>query len=191
MSRSPARAIGLGLVLLSLGCARPPAAPRVVAAAPVPIAAPAPAAPEAAPAPPAPEAAAPAPERETFEPRAELPDVHFASGEVRVERRDLKTLDSVVAWLKANPDQLIIVEGNTDAVGPRAANLALAQRRARWVMGYLVARGVATERVTAVARGESDTACADRSAACRSKNRRVRFLVRDSGTLRISAFPSP
>lgn len=191
MSWSSARAIGLGLVLLSLGCARPPAAPRVAADTPAPIAAPAPAAPEAAPAPPAPEAAAPAPERETFEPRAELPDVHFASGEVRVERRDLKTLDSVVTWLKANPDQLIIVEGHTDAIGPRAANLALAQRRARWVMGYLLARGVATERVTAVARGESDTVCADRSAACRSKNRRVRFLVRDSGTLQISAFPSP
>jgi OOP family OmpA-OmpF porin len=117
--------------------------------------------------------------------------VHFASGEVRVDRRDLKALDAVVAWLKANPDQLIIVEGHTDAIGPRAANLALAQRRARWVVGYLVARGVAAERVTAVARGESDTVCADRSVACQSKNRRVRFLARESGSLQVSAFPSP
>jgi OOP family OmpA-OmpF porin len=133
----------------------------------------------------------PAPEPETFEPRAELPDVHFASGAVRVERRDLKTLDAVVAWLKANPDQLVIVEGHTDAIGPRAANLALAQRRARWVMSYLAARGVPPERITAVARGESDSACANRSSACQSKNRRVRFLVRESGTLQVSAFPSP
>jgi outer membrane protein OmpA-like peptidoglycan-associated protein len=190
------RAIALGLVLLPLGCARPASPPRVTAAtAPAPIPASAPTAPEAAPAPPAPAPDAagplPAPEPETFEPRAELPDVHFASGEVRVERRDLKTLDTVVAWLKANPDQLVIVEGHTDAIGPRAANLALAQRRARWVMSYLVARGVPTERVTAVARGESDTVCADRSAACQSRNRRVRFLVRESGTLQVSAFPSP
>lgn len=187
-----ARAVTLALALLPLGCARPvePARVAVVTAvAPAPVTAPPPAPtwPDAAPAPdlPTPEAAG-----ETFVARAELPDVHFASGEIHVDRRELATLDAAAAWLRANSSQLVIVEGYTDVVGPRAANLALAQRRARWVMDYLVTKGVPAERITAVARGESSTVCADRSAACQGRNRRVHFLVRESGPLQLSASPS-
>jgi outer membrane protein OmpA-like peptidoglycan-associated protein len=167
-------------------------------AAPAPVTLPVPAWPDGAPPPgaPAPDdaagpAPAPGPEAPTFAPHAELPDVRFASGEIRVRGADLKALDAAVAWLKANPTQLVMIEGHTDAAGPSAANLALAQRRARWVMDYLIARGVPAERVTAVARGERDTLCADASPACRQRNRRVHFLVRDSGPLQVSATPSP
>ena len=198
ITMSPSTAvIALALGLLSLGCAKHPEPPRVAAiGAPVPPP-PAPNWPDAAPGPgaPSPDAAGavPAPEsmKEQFTAREELPDVHFGSGEVRVQRRDLKTLDAVVAWLKANPSQLVIVEGYTDVVGPRAANLALAQRRARWVMDYLVSKGVPAERITAVSRGEGGTLCAEKSLACQSRNRRVHFLVRDSGQLQLSASPSP
>ncbi len=187
-----ARAVTLALALLPLGCARPIEPARVAAVtvdapAPVIAAPPAPTWPDAAPAPdlPTPEAGA-----ETFIARPELPDVHFASGEIHVDRRDLAALDAAAAWLKANPGQLVIVEGYTDVVGPRAANLALAQRRARWVMDYLVTKGVPAERITAVARGEHGTVCADRSAACQGRNRRVHFLVRESEPLQLSASPS-
>jgi outer membrane protein OmpA-like peptidoglycan-associated protein len=187
-----ARVLALTFALLPLSCARSIEPARVAAipvAAPAPVTAPPPAPtwPDAAPAPdlPTPEAAA-----ETFIERAELPDVHFASGEIHVDRRELAALDAAAAWLKANPGQLVIVEGYTDVVGPRAANLALAQRRARWVMEYLVTKGVPAERITAVARGESGIVCADRSAACQSRNRRVHFLVRESGPLQLSASPS-
>jgi len=187
-----ARVVTLALALLPLGCARAIEPARVAAgtvAAPAPVTAPPPAPswPDAAPAPdlPTPEATG-----ETFTARAELPDVHFASGEIHVDRRELATLDAAAAWLRANPSQLVIVEGYTDVVGPRAANLALAQRRARWVMDYLVTKGVPAERITAVARGESGIVCADRSAACQSRNRRVHFLVRESEPLQLTASPS-
>lgn len=192
-----ARALALILGLLPLACARttPPPAP-VAVTAPTTAESPAPAWPDAARGPQAPgldeTVAVPSePTRETFAAREELPDVHFASGEIRVERGDIKTLDAVAAWLRANPDQLVLVEGHTDAVGPRAANLQLAQRRARWVMDYLIARGVAAERITAVTRGENDTLCAEKSTACQRRNRRVHFLVRESGTLQLSASPTP
>jgi outer membrane protein OmpA-like peptidoglycan-associated protein len=190
----------LALVLLPLGCARPiePAHVAVVTApAPTtPATPPAPTWPDAAPAPDAsaPDAAGPTlppePIAATFAARVELPDVHFASGQIRVERRDQATLDAVATWLKANPSQLVIVEGYTDVVGPHAANQALAQRRARWVMDYLATKGVPAERITAVARGEHGTVCADRSAACQSRNRRVHFLTRESGAVQLSASPS-
>jgi len=188
-----ARVLALALALLPLGCARPTEPARVAAVSvptPAPAAPAAPAAPTWPDAAPAPDVPAPEAITETFIARGELPDVHFASGEIRVERRELTTLDAAAAWLKANPSQLVIVEGYTDVVGPRAANLALAQRRARWVMDYLVTKGVPAERITAVARGESGILCADRSAACQSRNRRVHFLVRESGPLQLSASPS-
>jgi peptidoglycan-associated lipoprotein len=194
--RPAARVIAPILALLALGCARHGEPPRAVAvAAPAPLPPSPPAAPDTAPGPETatPDAAAPAPgpEPETFSARGELPDVHFASGQVRVERGGLKTLDAVVAWLKENPTQLVMIEGHTDAAGPRAANLALGQRRARWVMDYLVAKGVPAARITVVARGERDTLCADRSTACQRRNRRVHFLVRDNGPLpQLSASPS-
>lgn len=184
--RSLARVVALALALLPLGCARPGEAPRAAVVAPAPV--PAPASPE-----PAPDAvaAAPEPEPPTFAARAELPDVHFASGEIRVERAGLAALDAVAAWLNANPSLLVMVEGHTDTIGPRAANLGLAQRRARWVLDYLVGRGVAAERITAVARGEQETVCSDSSPACQRRNRRVQFLVRESGPLQVSATPNP
>ena len=188
-----ARVLALTLALLPVGCARPIEPARVTAvpvATPAPVTTPPPAPtwPDAAPAPDLPTSDATS---ETFAARAELPDVHFASGEIHADRRDLPALDAAAGWLRANPSQLVIVEGYTDAVGPRAANLALAQRRARWVMEYLVAKGVAAGRITAVARGESGTVCADRSAGCQHRNRRVHFLARESGPLQLSASPSP
>ncbi|HEY7249353.1 MAG TPA: OmpA family protein [Methylomirabilota bacterium] len=188
------------VTLLAVGCAaRHEPAPTVaaVAAPPAASATPllAPTWPDAAPVPEAsaPDAAGPAPDPERiaeFAPREELKDVHFASGHIQVERRDLASLDAAVAWLKSNPSQLVILEGYTDAVGARAANLALAHRRATWVMQYLVGHGIPESRITVVSRGEDGTRCADRRTACQSRNRRVHFLVRESETVQISASPS-
>ena len=178
-----------------LGCARSAEPPRAAAvvAAPAP---PAPAWPEAAPVPsaPVPDAAGPTsptvPATE-FAAREELEDVHFAPGQVPPLRADRKIVDASAAWLTANPSQLVIIEGHTDMVGPRAANQALAQRRARWVMDYLVGKGVAANRITVVSRGEDGSLCAEPTPACQGRNRRVRVLVRESEPLQLSASPSP
>jgi len=186
------------VTLLAVGCAArtEPIPPTTAAAIPAPTPPAAPTWPDAAAVPgtSAPDAAGPAltPERiaSEFTERDELKDVHFASGQVHVQRADLKTLDAAVAWLKANASQLVILEGYTDAAGPRSANVALAQRRAKWVMGYLVGHGVAASRITVVSRGEDGTLCADKSTSCQSRNRRVRFLARESENVQISASPS-
>jgi peptidoglycan-associated lipoprotein len=186
------------LALLTVGCARhaqaPPAATGTAAAAPA-TAPPAPVWPDAAAAPetPAEDAAGPTPETGPsagFSARESLPDLHFASGQVEVLRSERKALDAAAAWLKANPEQLVIVEGYTDRAGPQAANLALARRRAKWVMDYLVDRGIAASRITVVSRGEAGPLCADRSATCQGRNRRVHFLVRDIGSVQVTASPS-
>ncbi|HZP38996.1 MAG TPA: OmpA family protein [Methylomirabilota bacterium] len=196
----------VGLLLSALAglsaCAHPvnpPPATVTAAASPAPTARPpAPVWPDAAPAPeappadtPGPDAAtqmAPAPEKE-FAATDQLPDVHFAPGRFQVEPAERRVLDAAVAWLKANPTHIVMVEGYTDAAGPEVANRILAQKRAAWVMAYLVGRGVAASRITVVSRGESGALCAERSAACQSRNRRVHFLVRDT-SLQVTASPT-
>ncbi|HEY7040568.1 MAG TPA: OmpA family protein [Methylomirabilota bacterium] len=185
------------VTLLAVGCAtRHEPAPTVAATPASPVTPPAaPTWPDAASVPgaPAPDAAGPtrAPERVAeFSSREELKDVHFAAGRTQVERRDLASLDAAVAWLKSNPSQLVILEGYTDPAGARAANFALAHRRATWVMQYLVGHGIPPSRITVVSRGEDGILCSDKGAACQGRNRRVHFLVRESETVEISASPS-
>jgi OOP family OmpA-OmpF porin len=188
------------LALLTVGCARHaegPPAPVLTAPAPAAPATPLRAQvwPDAAAAPEAPteDAAGPTPEtRPTagFSARDNLPDLHFASGRVEVQRSERNALDAAATWLKAYPEQLVILEGYTDVAGPQAANLALARRRAKWVMDYLVGKGIAASRITVVSRGESEPLCAERSAACQGRNRRVHFLVRDTGSVQVTASPS-
>jgi peptidoglycan-associated lipoprotein len=180
------------LAPLGVGCAH-----HVDAPAPAAVTASSPATPPAPPvwpdAAPAPDTAGSTPGSDpapTFSTRAELPDVHFATGQVHADRDGRKALDAAAEWLKAHQEQLVILEGYTDAAGPRLANLALAQRRAKWVMDYLVARGVAASRVTVVSRGEDGALCANRSTACQGQNRRVHFLVRDTGSAQVTAAPS-
>jgi peptidoglycan-associated lipoprotein len=185
------------LALLTVGCARhaegPPAAALTAVAPSAP--APAPVWPDAAAAPEAPteDAAGSTPETGPtagFSARENLPDLHFASGRVEVQRSERKALDATATWLKANPEQLVILEGYSDVAGSQAANLALARRRAKWVMNYLVGKGIAASRITVVSRGESAPLCAERSTACQGRNRRVHFLVRDPGPVQVIASPT-
>ena len=194
--------VGLLLSALALSAActhsvetRPAPVAATVAPAP-PSAPPAPVWPDAAPGPeaPAPDAAGSVPTpgpADGFAVSEHLPDVHFASGRIQVQAAERKALDAAATWLKANPTRIVIVEGYTDAAGPHAANRALAQQRAAWVMAYLVGRGVAASRITVVSRGETGALCADRSAACQGQNRRVHFLVRDTGSPQLTASPNP
>jgi OOP family OmpA-OmpF porin len=180
---------------LCAACAHSAPPPATVAAVPAPTPSPAPPAPvwpDAAPAPeaPAPDAAGPVPApgpADGFTVSEHLPDVHFASGRIQVQATERPVLDAAVTWLKANPTQIVIIEGYTDAAGPQAANRVLAQQRAAWVMAYLVGRGVAASRITVVSRGETGALCADRSPACQGTNRRVHFLIRDTSSPQVNA----
>lgn len=65
------------------------------------------------------------------------------------------------------------VEGHTDDTGEEAANQRLSEARAKAVADYLIAHGIAADRLTATGRGESAPAYPNDSDANRAKNRRV------------------
>jgi len=152
----------------------PPAAPPPTAAEPPSVAA-APTAPPAEPEPPPP-AARPAPRE--FVPVAELPPVYFDFDRADIRPDAARLLDAGAEWLRANADIVVLVAGHCDERGTNEYNLALGERRARAVRDYLIARGIAAERLTTVSYGEERPVCVEAGEACWARNRRVEFLVR-------------
>ena len=183
----------LGLMLFLTGCPKRPAltvaqAPAPVAVVPVPVVpapTPAPVAPEPAPAPapaPAPMVTAPtpppAPPKEYVINDA-LKAVHFDFDKSNIRPGDARILDSNAEWLRSNPGHLVLIEGHCDERGTNEYNLALGERRAKSVMAYLVAKGIAQARFTTVSYGEERPMCSEKTESCWARNRRAQFLTKE------------
>jgi peptidoglycan-associated lipoprotein len=92
------------------------------------------------------------------------------------------TLDGQAQWLNANPGYAIIIEGHADEQGTREYNLALGARRASAVQQYLIAQGVAPNRIQTVTYGKERPLAVCSEESCYSQNRRaVTVLQAGSG----------
>jgi peptidoglycan-associated lipoprotein len=121
--------------------------------------------------------AKPAPKE--FVPNAALAPIYFDFDKSNIRAGDAKILDASVAWLKANPKHLVLIEGHCDERGTNEYNLALGDRRAKAAQAYLVSKGIAADRITTVSYGEERPACTEKSQACYAKNRRDQFLTKE------------
>jgi peptidoglycan-associated lipoprotein len=108
----------------------------------------------------------------------ELQDVFFDFDKYDIRPADTRTLDANAAWLKSNPNHLVLIEGHADERGTNEYNLALGERRAKSTMNYLVSQGVQANRVTIISYGEERPTCMEKSEGCWAKNRRAHFLVK-------------
>ncbi|MEM6971357.1 MAG: OmpA family protein [Pseudomonadota bacterium] len=90
--------------------------------------------------------------------RAASPDtVTFDFDSSRLSSETRQALNQQAAWLLANESVRMAVIGHADAPGTDRYNDRLGLRRARAVLGYLVRRGVARDRLDElVSRGESE-----------------------------------
>lgn len=108
----------------------------------------------------------------------ELADVRFRSGQVALTRTDRKIVDDVARWLEEHPSSVVMIEAHTDDLGTREGNLAVGDKRAASIMKYLVSKGLEPRRISAVSVGPDRPVCAEKTEACRARNRRARFLVK-------------
>jgi outer membrane protein OmpA-like peptidoglycan-associated protein len=112
------------------------------------------------------------------EPPAEPPLISFDDVLFDFDRSTLRPeadaiLTPALEMLQADPAMAVEIEGHTDWVGSDAYNDGLSQRRAQAVVEWLVAHGIARERISAVGRGESEPVATNATAAGRQLNRRV------------------
>ena len=105
-------------------------------------------------------------------------DIFFDFDKYAIRPDAAATLQANIDWLKTNASALVLIEGHCDERGTNAYNLALGDRRARAARDYLVARGVAAERITMISYGEERPVCIARTEACWARNRRAHFLAK-------------
>ena len=72
---------------------------------------------------------------------------------------------------------LLEISGHTDNVGSDASNQKLSLERAQAVRNWLVQKGIASNRMSAVGKGEMESVASNDSAAGRADNRRIEFYV--------------
>ena len=82
-------------------------------------------------------------------------------------------MSSHASYLKANPKQKIIIQGNTDERGTAEYNLALGQRRSDAVRKSLNLMGVSDDQMEAVSFGKEKPKAEGDNEAAWAENRRA------------------
>ena len=106
-----------------------------------------------------------------------LKDIHYAFDSSELDESARTTLRDDGNWLKDHPQTKVEIEGHCDERGTVEFNLALGAKRASAAKDYLVALGVAADRLTTISYGEELPLCHEHTEDCWQKNRRAHFVV--------------
>ncbi|HRI72287.1 MAG TPA: OmpA family protein, partial [Polyangium sp.] len=105
-----------------------------------------------------------------------LEQVQFDTSKATIRPESERLLDEVATVLKDHPELLRVeIQGHTDSAGSRTMNQRLSQDRAEAVREALVARGIASSRLTSQGFGPDQPIGSNRTAEGRQANRRVQF----------------
>lgn len=97
--------------------------------------------------------------------------VYFDTDQSRVNEEARGILTRQADWLKRNPQVSVWIAGNCDERGTVEYNLALGQRRANSARDYIVAQGVARERMETISFGKDRPIDGGSNAESWSRNR--------------------
>lgn len=112
-----------------------------------------------------------------------LQRIEFRTNSARLMRRSVQILVEVAAVLNANAQiRSIRIEGHTDDRASEDSNLRLSQARAEAVRDWLVENGIATERLQPQGFGEGRPLVDNDTTENQRTNRRVEFVIVQSGT---------
>ena len=103
----------------------------------------------------------------------------FNSGKATFQKQTDQVLQSMVAIFKEYPQANFSLEGHTDSDGSKSMNQALSERRANAVRDYLIANGIASERLSAAGFGESNPIASNNTGAGKKENRRVEVKLKN------------
>lgn len=107
----------------------------------------------------------------------DLRGVNFDFDKSNLRPDAIDILDQAVTVLKQYADVQVEVAGHTDAIGTDAYNQGLSDRRAAAVREYLIANGIAAERLRSAGYGESQPIDSNDTAEGRARNRRTELRI--------------
>lgn len=117
---------------------------------------------------------------ETEKPKSKpivLNNVFFETGSAELKDVSKTELNRLKNLLEANANLKIQINGHTDNVGDREANLKLSTDRAKAVYDYLIANGISSNRLSYKGYGETDSIATNSTPEGRQKNRRTEFVI--------------
>ncbi len=108
----------------------------------------------------------------------ELRNIHFDFDQMKIRSSEGRLLQDNTRWLKSHADMMVLIGGHTDERGSDEYNTKLGERRAKAVRSYLIAQGVAADRITTATYGERSPVCREQTEACWAQNRRAELQVK-------------
>ncbi len=105
-----------------------------------------------------------------------LKTVVFAYDNSAISESAKNTLKDNAAWMNANPNVNVQIEGHCDERGSVEYNLALGERRAKAVKDYLQSIGVSPAQMLTISYGEEKLLSYGDSESDHTRNRRANFL---------------
>lgn len=121
--------------------------------------------------------------------------VYFDTDSSELTEETREVLRRQGAWLQLHPDVGATVEGHADERGTRQYNLALGERRASAVRGYLIALGIDPGRLRKISYGSERPAVPGSDPEAWAQNRRAMTVPEPGGLLSVetprAAEPAP
>ncbi|AZQ43276.1 insulinase family protein [Nonlabens ponticola] len=118
---------------------------------------------------------------ETGTDKLEMENIYFGYDEATLNSSSKRTLDMIANKMKENSELMLQAMTYTDSRGSSSYNQMLSQRRANAVAGYLRGKGIASNRITAMGKGESNPVINCESQSCteeeHEQNRRTEFTI--------------
>ena len=102
-------------------------------------------------------------------------DIFFEFDSSTLSAEAESILRAKAEWMRRNPSLTIVIEGHCDNRGTTEYNLALGERRAESVKGFLIDLGIADTRIRTISYGEERPLARGDNEAAWAKNRRAHF----------------
>lgn len=116
--------------------------------------------------------------------KIELAPIYFEYDKSNITAQAAFELDKLVQIMNKYPDLVINATSHTDYIGSNSYNLRLSDRRAKTTVQYVISKGIDSERISGVGKGETEpkvdcgTNCTDEE---RQLNRRSEFIIVSGG----------
>lgn len=115
--------------------------------------------------------------------KLETETIYFDFDRFNIKQSASEELDKLVEVMREFPEMVIKIESHTDAIGKKAYNKYLSDKRAKATRDYIISQGIDSSRVqSAIGYGEEQLLndCADGTRCSRAKhqqNRRSEFII--------------
>jgi outer membrane protein OmpA-like peptidoglycan-associated protein len=111
-----------------------------------------------------------------------IENVYYALNAYKFNDAGQRVMDKVVQIMKTNPNITIEISSHTDSQGDDKTNLVLSQKRAKYAIDYIIAKGIESNRLKGIGYGETklinkcanNIPCSDEQHA---QNRRTEFKI--------------